>query len=250
MPDALRLPVASKDNIPRFRDLNGRRLADSSGFKRKLRCPRGLVARHVLLSLAVAAGSLSTTSCQKKSVVPQLANQDLSLAEQALTAAALKVGTVSGLPSGGSTAGAYVSAQNPAAGQQVPANSTVDLVVVPPVLVPDLTNGNVTDAVNTLQGIGLKVAFVKQPTANIFSRGGVKQQTPAANTLVRQDSVVTLTVEAPPNVGALLGMATKDPAYQKLNPEYRNVLDQFLNVPPNANTTASGAPPKKRPSSH
>jgi len=37
-----------------------------------------------------------------------------------------------------------------------------------------------------------------------------------------------LTVTAPPDVGVLLGLVTKEPAYQKLNPEYRNVLDAFL----------------------
>jgi hypothetical protein len=98
-------------------------------------------------------------------------------------------------------------------------------------MVPDLTKSKVTDAVNLLQSLSLKVSLVKQPTANIFSRGSIKQQDPAPNTPVRPQAVVTLTVEAPPDLGVLMGVFTKEPAYEKLNPQYRQVLDQFLSTP-------------------
>src|SRR5580704_4759950 len=232
----------SDDNISSLRVMSDNCLHHPPDSRPHRRSFQGIQAKRALLFVAVAAACLSSTNCAKKVDVPDVTQQDLDQAEKTITAATLKVGTVSGISSGGSTTGAYVSSQNPAAGQQVAANSTVDLVAVPPVLVPDLTKSNVTDAVSTLQGAGLQVAFVKQPTTNIFSRGGIKQQTPAPNTLVRHDAVVTLTVEAPPNVGGLLGMATKEPAYQKLNPKYRNVLDQLLNPQATA-STANGAPP-------
>jgi beta-lactam-binding protein with PASTA domain len=198
--------------------------------------------------LAIFAVALSSTGCAKKVVVPDLSQQDVEQAKQMLTAKQLKVGTVSGLPSG-STLGAYVMTQNPAPGQQVPLDSTVDLVAVPPVLVPDLSKAKVTDAVNTLQGLGLKVSLLKQPTANIFSKGHVKQQTPAPNTPVRGGTVVTLMVEAPPDLGVLLGLVTKEPAYEKLDPEYRKILDEFLK-PPDATVNASGnSSPSSTPNS-
>jgi len=194
-------------------------------------------AMHRFSFLVVVAVLLSLTGCTKKVVVPDVTQQDLDQAEKALTGLQLKVGTVSGIPSG-NTAGAYVLSQSPAAGQQVKSDSPVDLVAAMPILVPDLTKSKVTDAVNTLQGLGLKVLLLKQPTANIFSRGGIKQQTPAPNTPVRPDAVVTLTVEAPPDLGGLVSLFTKEPAYEKLNPEYRQVLDQFVTAP-----NASANPP-------
>jgi len=97
-----------------------------------------------------------------------------------------------------------------------------------PVAVPDLVKSKLTDAVSVLQASGLSVAFIKQPTLKLFGGGKVVLQTPDPNTLVRRGSVVTLTVAAPPDLGALVGLVTKEPAYEKLNPEYRQILDQFL----------------------
>jgi len=70
--------------------------------------------------------------------------------------------------------------------------------------------------------------LVKQPSSNIFGRAKVVQQNPPATSVVRHDSAVMLTVSSPPDLGKLIGMVTKEPAYQKLNPEYRNILDGFL----------------------
>jgi beta-lactam-binding protein with PASTA domain len=193
-------------------------------YDRIIRFPR--IMRSLLLLLAVAA-ALSTSACTKKVMVPNVATMDLDQAKAMLATMQLKTGTVSSAE-GAVIPGAYVLSQTPSAGQQVPANSPIDLAVALPVAVPNLVNSNLTDAVNTLQGIGLKVMLVKQPTANIFSKAKVVQQTPPASALVRHDAAVMLTVTAPPNLGVLLGALTKEPAYQKLNPEYRSVLDGFL----------------------
>jgi beta-lactam-binding protein with PASTA domain len=198
------------------------------------RCTRALCCMAALL---IAVGS---TGCAKKVAVPDVTQQDLDQAEKALTGLQLKVGAVSGVSSS-NVPGAYVVSQSPAAGQQVPANSSIDLVAAAPILVPDLSKSKVTDAVNLLQGLSLKVSLVKLPTANIFSRGSIKQQDPAPNTPVRPQAVVTLTVEAPPDLGVLMGLFTKEPAYEKLNPQYRQVLDQFLSTPNAA--TAPATPP-------
>jgi hypothetical protein len=180
--------------------------------------------RSVLTLLVAVAGIL--TGCTKKVIVPNVVQQDLEQAKTMLAAVPLKPGNISGTQG----TGAYVVSQTPNAGQQVAANSTVDLAVETPVAVPDLTNSNIADAVNTLQGIGLKVALVKQSTAKSMFKGSkVVQQDPPANSLVHHDAVVTLTVTMPPpEFGMLLGLVSKDPSYGKLNPEYRQILDQFL----------------------
>jgi beta-lactam-binding protein with PASTA domain len=235
MPDSR--SFISVGNISSPRQIAKRSMRFPSSFKRQQKTPWGMRAMHRFWFFIAVAVAIGSTGCAKKVVVPDVTQQDLDQAEKALTGLQLKVGTVSGIPSGNTT-GAYVLSQSPAAGQQVKSDSPIDLVAAMPILVPDLTKSKVTDAVNTLQGLGLKVSLLKQPTANIFSRGGIKQQMPAPNTPVRPDAVVTLTVEAPPDLGGLVGMFTKEPAYEKLNPQYRQVLDQFLNAP-----NASGTPP-------
>jgi beta-lactam-binding protein with PASTA domain len=183
------------------------------------------ILRVFVLLLAVAGA----TGCAKKITVPSLATQDLETAKTMLASQKLKTGNIIGAP-GVVPPGAYVVNQNPAPGQLVPANTPIDLTVEVPVTVPDFTNSSLPDAVNTLQSIGLKVMLVKQPSSSLklLSKPKVVQQYPPANSTVHHDMVVTLTVTAPPDVGALLGLVTKEPAYQKLNPEYRNVLDAFL----------------------
>lgn len=131
---------------------------------------------------------------------------------------------------------AYVMTQSPAAGQQVAASSKTDLVVKMPVQVPTLAGSNVTDAVIMLRGLGLKVAFVNDRTINPFAKTKVESQDPPPNTLVHDDKVVTLRVASPGDIAGLLGLVSKEPAYQNLKPEYKKVLDAFL-----ANPSISGS---------
>lgn len=174
------------------------------------------------LSLLIVA--LAISGCQKPVTVPPLAQQDLEQAKQALTAAGLKPGNIIGTPG----TGAYVTAQSIDAGKQVPRDTPVDLTVAVPVALPDLTKIKLTDAVSTLQDMGMKVNFVKKPSLQLFRGSRVTDQSPVATTPVRAGTMVTLTVATPPDLGAFLGLVTKEPAYQKLNPEYKGILDQFL----------------------
>lgn len=192
-----------------------------SGATGRLASARRASTKSLLL-VAMFAG-LCVVGC-KKVAVPTLVNLDLDQAKQTLTAAGLKQGNISG----GQGTGAYVVAQSLAPNQQVAPNSPVDLTVALPLAVPDLTNKNVTDAVSILQSMGLKVMFVKEPKTKLFGGPKVTAQSPVAATLVHPDALVTLTVQAPPNWTALVGLVTKEPAYEKLNPEYRQVLDTFL----------------------
>jgi beta-lactam-binding protein with PASTA domain len=179
--------------------------------------------RLAALLTGVIGLALACTGCSK-ATVPDLGQQDVEQAKQALAAAKLKPGNITG----GNGPGSYVVGQTPAAGQKVAANSAVDLQVEAPSMVPDMTNNKITDAVNTLQQLGLKVAFVKEPTSRLFGGSKVVRQDPAPNTLVHRGTMVTLNVSTPPDLGVLIGMVTKDPVYNKLNPEYRQYIDAFL----------------------
>jgi hypothetical protein len=215
-------------------------------FFEKSHWARKSLAKCVLLSLLVVLGTLSLTGCGKKKeekvAVPNLVNQDLDQAQKALAAAGLKTGNISGA-SGASPPGAFVITHTPGPGQQVDANSAVDLVVEMPISVPTLTNSNLTDAVSLLQGLGLKVGFVKKSTVNPFGTAKVEQQDPAPNALVRRGALVTLTVTMGPNFSALLGVVAKEPAYQNLKPEYKNILDAFLGNPGTPRSMEPGPDP-------
>jgi beta-lactam-binding protein with PASTA domain len=179
--------------------------------------------RLAALLTGVIGLALACTGCSK-AIVPELAGQDVEQAKQMLAAAKLKPGNITG----GSAAGSYVLNQNPRSGEKVAPNTPVDLQVEEPSTVPDMTNNKITDAVNTLQQLGLKVAFVKEPTSKLFGGSKVVRQSPAANTVVHRGTMVTLNVSTPPDLGVLVGLVTKDPVYNKLNPEYRQYLDAFL----------------------
>lgn len=202
--------------------------AQSIGQRRERIARRELACCFMTLVVAMAVG----TGCKKeaKVVVPDVTRQDVTLAKQALEAAPLKVGNISGV-SGTPPPGTIVVSTSPGAGQQVAANSVVDLVVLAPVPVPAVAGLSVTDAVSALQQAGLKVAFVSKSSINPFAKPKVEQQTPAANSPVPQNSIVTLVVTTPPDVGGLLGLVSKEPAYQKLKPEYKNILDAFMGNP-------------------
>jgi len=208
-------------------------LHDPASFRRSGSFFRGPLARHLLLTIALVAGAVSSTGCAKKVPVPDVVkgSQDLDQAIKILKGASLEPGTITGVPAN-PPPGAYVASQDPLPGQQVAANSKVHLVVKVPVTVPVLTGLEITEAVSILQGLGLKVGFVKHPTILSLGKVKVEQQNPAPNSLVHDDAQVMLTMSAPSlDFGALLGLVAKEPAYQNLKPEYKNVLDAFMGNP-------------------
>ena len=187
----------------------------------------GKRARHLFLIFAMVAGTLSAAGCKKPVSVPNLVDQDLDQAQKMLATVPLKPGTISGAPG----PGAYVVSQSLAAGQQVAANSKVDLVVKMPVQVPSLVGSSITDAVNMLQGLNLKVAFIQEHSSNPFSKTKVALQSPPAGSPVHEGGLVTLTVSTPANIEALVNLAAQEPAYQQLKPEYKGILNLFLGNP-------------------
>jgi len=186
---------------------------------------QSLATDTLLLFIVILA--LGASGCTKEVVVPDVLHQEVDNAKKILEAVPLKTGNVTGVPES-VPPGAYVVSQNPKASERVRANSSVDLVLEAPVSLPDLVRSNVTDAVNLLQGLGLKVALVKQPSTNILGGPKIVGQNPTANTMVHRDAAVTLTVAMPPNLATLVGLITREPAYENLKPEYRSMLDDFL----------------------
>jgi beta-lactam-binding protein with PASTA domain len=184
--------------------------------------------------------------CKKeaKVVIPDVSHQEFAQAQQMLSAVPLKVGNITGV-TGTPPPGTYVVSTSPAAGQAVAANSAIDLVVQVPVIVPAVTGVALTDAVSALQQVGLKVAFISKPTVNPFATSKVDQQTPAAQSPVQASSTVTLVVSTPPDIGGLISLVSKQPAYQNLKPEYKNVLDAFIANPstPRSMDNAPAPPP-------
>ena len=201
----------------------------SAGCRLRLRRD-ALVAlpRPRLLVAAVLSLTIATCACTKKVTVPNVVEQDVDQAKQMLTSAQLKPGNITSAQ-GSVPPGSYVLTQTPAAGQQVPAESAVDLVAEAPATVPELTKTSLTDAINALQILELKATFIKQSSLNIFGGGAkVVAQTPTAGTLVRRGTVVTLTVTTAPDLAAAYGAVSNERAYSQLNPEYRKVVDELF----------------------
>ncbi len=185
-----------------------------------------------LLAGCLVALALASTGCTKKVAVPNVKGMDPDQAKAALAVVPLKPGNITG-GTGSFPPGTHVLTQSPDAGQQVAANSAVDLVMEVPVTVPLVTGTSITEAVSQLQQMGLRVAFVNRPTVNPIAKPKVEQQNPPANSTVSPNTIVTLTVStySGPDIGALLGLVAQEPAYQHLKPEYKKVLDAFLGNP-------------------
>jgi beta-lactam-binding protein with PASTA domain len=190
---------------------------------------RSNISQSLLLCLPLIAASLMA-GCTKKVVVPNVVDQDVDQAVKTLSSVPLNANVVSGPPNG--TPGAYVVSQTPTAGQQVAAKSPVALIAEAPVLVPKLMDIGFTEAVKQLQDLHLRAGFQTKASLNPFKRLRIEGQTPEPNTPVHRDTLVTLTVSRSElDVSALLALVAKEPAYQNLKPEYKNILDAFLGNP-------------------
>ena len=180
-----------------------------------------------LMSAAVLLTLLSTLGCQKSATVPETKGLAVDQARQALTAASLTTGKVT-CSEGDVLPDAKIVAQSPAAGAKVVAGSVVDLTVEPGVTVPNLKGNNATDAIVTLQNAGLKTAFIKRSSLNVFGAGKISDQDIPPQTVVVRDRLVTLTVATPPDFAVFAPLIMQQPAYQKLSVQQRRVVDALL----------------------
>jgi beta-lactam-binding protein with PASTA domain len=124
--------------------------------------------------------------------VPDLLGKTLREAHAALKQAQLTVGRVE--PSEASLVSRVVQ-QSPAAGAQVPAESTVDLVTrepAPQVMVPNVVRLRLRDARETLAAAMLRMGTV-QPEG-VSEEGLVVEQSPSARSKADEGAAVNLTV--------------------------------------------------------
>jgi serine/threonine-protein kinase len=140
-------------------------------------------------------------------LVPDVTGTDKATAASMLKAAGLALGSVTTQPSDTVQKG-YVISQSPAPNTQVDKGSAVDLVLSSgpspspspttsptgaQVTVPPVIGMDVTTATTTLSDAGLLVSVKQKPHTGQPS-GTVVDQNPAADTVVPEGTVVTLTV--------------------------------------------------------
>jgi beta-lactam-binding protein with PASTA domain/tRNA A-37 threonylcarbamoyl transferase component Bud32 len=141
--------------------------------------------------------ALTVSGTQSTASVPSVIGQSPSHAGSILAQAGLAVGSQSTGNSCSGQATGLVSAQNPAAGQTVPANTPVNLILSPGqcVPVPGVVGQSQGAATSAITGAGL----VANTTFDTGCPGGaqpgnVDSQSPAANAQVSGGSTVTISV--------------------------------------------------------
>jgi len=130
--------------------------------------------------------------------VPNVLNLTQATATTAINGAGLVLGTVSQSSSTTVPAGSVIS-QNPNAGTNVAANSTVSLIVsTGPVPVPNVVNLTQAAATTAISFAGLAVGAISQETNATVPSGSVISQNPASGTNVAAGSAVAIVVSTGP----------------------------------------------------
>lgn len=181
--------------------------------------------------LSVSLGVLMLT-------VPEVAGSDVAAATEAIGAEGLQVGETGEEYHDTVPAGAVISS-SPAAGESVPHDTPVDLVVSAgrePVELPDVTGRQRDDAAAALESAGLVVGEVTEAHSDTVPEGAVVSQDPAAGSgqLYRGDTV-DLTVslgpelfEVPDVVGQQVGEARQALEGAGFRVEVNEVLGGFF----------------------
>jgi serine/threonine-protein kinase len=130
--------------------------------------------------------------------VPDVTGSSQADATAALSAAGLKLGTVTQQASAEQTPGTVLS-QSPAAGTKVKAGEAVNLVVAQApreTAVPGVVGQNETQAAGALGAAGFKPKAVSHAVSEPSQVGIVLKQSPAAGQRARKGATVTITVGA------------------------------------------------------
>ncbi|WP_418605494.1 PASTA domain-containing protein [Georgenia sp. SUBG003] len=155
------------------------------------------VHKNGRVRISVSLGVLMLT-------VPEVAGTEVAEATEALAAEGLTLGETSEEYHGTVPEGAVISS-SPAAGESVPHDTAVDLVVSAgrePVDLPDVTGRQRGDAVAALEGAGLTVGDVAEAHDDTVPEGAVISQDPAAGSaqLFYRGDTVNLTVSLGPEL--------------------------------------------------
>jgi serine/threonine-protein kinase len=175
------------------------------------------VALGLLLLLIAGAGVAFALGLLGGGVpVPNVVGRPLAQATTTLTTAGLRLGKVSysGTSVAGVADGSVVS-QDPAAGSKVATGTPVSLVIAGQqvIQVPDVTGQSLTQATETLEGVGLVVGTVSRVPTSTAAPDTVLSETPAAGQSVPHGSTVTLSVAAAPvsaQVPNVVGLTSAD----------------------------------------
>ena len=159
-----------------------------------------------------AAVNLVISAGPELTLVPDLVNTQVTLAEGVLTGASLTLGTQTNAFSATVAAGRIIS-QLPVGGVQVEIGTAVDVVVsagFAPVLSPNVVGMAQATAQSTIVSAGLAVGTISTGTSDSVAAGNVISQSPLAGISVAAGSAVNLVVStgpAPVNVPGVVGMA-------------------------------------------
>lgn len=129
-------------------------------------------------------------------LVPDLTSLSQSAAEQDILDAGLVLGTVEDVFSDTVDAGLVIS-QNPAGGMILPEGAIVAITISKgpePVIVPDLSSLNQTDAENAIIAAGLSVGAITEQYSSTVDAGLVVSQSPLAGESVTPGSAVDFVV--------------------------------------------------------
>ncbi len=134
--------------------------------------------------------------------VPNVVGNTQTGATTAITAAGLKVGTITTQTSSTVAAGLVIS-QNPTAGATANSGSAVNLVVSSgaaptTVTVPNVVNKTQAAATSAITAVGLKVGTVTTQTSSTVAAGLVMSQNPTAGATANSGSAVNLVVSSGP----------------------------------------------------
>jgi beta-lactam-binding protein with PASTA domain len=133
--------------------------------------------------------------------VPDVTGQSQAAAASALSAAGLRVGTITRQSAAGKTPGTVIS-QSPGPNTSVKRGAAVNLTLAKApaksqsVAVPNVVGQQQAQAAATLGGAGFKVQSASTPVTNSAQNGVVVSQSPAASQQARKGSTVTIRVGA------------------------------------------------------
>jgi serine/threonine-protein kinase len=189
------------------------------------------VHKNGQVRISVSLGVLMLT-------VPEVAGSDVAAATEALRAEGLGIGETKEEYHDTVPAGAVISS-SPAAGESVPHDTAVNLVVSAgrePVELPDVTGQQRGDAVAALEGAGLTVGDVAEAHHDTVPEGAVISQDPAAGSaqLYRGDAVgLTVSLgpelfEVPDVVGQQVGQASAALEAAGFRVDVKEVLGGFF----------------------
>ena len=150
------------------------------------------VGPEVVVTLDVSAGQVRT----QVPVLQGLARED---ALAALRTANLELGQVVERP--GSEARGTVLSSQPAAGQQVPQGTPIELVISagPSELhMPDIVGRELFEVRATLEQLGLRISETQYDSTSALPVGLVLSQIPAAGSVITVNDLITLRVSGRP----------------------------------------------------